>query len=1474
MSSITNIKKAITEIKKITDQPHYKKLDDELNYLINQSIAITVEEYKSLLRLTRLYISTILYVVEELYTLSGDESAFKTKIDSLSNNKTFEYNIKPANGSIQKKTVNYSYFDTFSFDTILTILNAVNNNQSINNSQFFLPSSLSDRNEIADKITVNLNTIIQERVNINRYLESIKTNASKLKVPPTPSTTPTSVANSNGKTVNDYIKEFEENDYRPFNDVNKELEENENRTLPNLKQNANNKPCLTEQIQVHEKHINLVEKYENDILKFNKTPKYTKADIDKTLAGLKKDIEILKELLKIAKGATQDSKPTPSASPTPSPTTPTTPTKPDEKKPEVPLTPEQWGIKFTAGKSFYMDLLPARQSTIPVQGGRDVPNAMPGLNYKLVTQVGKQPIPGFSPVYQNLGVKGMQVTIVGAFTGADGDNTRGTDTPIPKDSKDKTPTWINPKGSPSTSDNPGRGGKLPELSAYNSYTEFVQLCQQGKHMEVEINLFQVYKENIASKIGQDIKLQSTSGNPKFNGIVRSLDVYHATKERTWYTLVMDVTDFGMASKDPIDLNNELDEAVKAAQAELNRIKGTEAKEAATPTSEVANEALDKINKSNLSAEDKNKKRKIVEWFAQLSREAVNSKGFLDPRSNDSIVKQITGKSNFSYVQTIPLTDGTILVKIAQGCSFAGDLLGKYQAVRDFLNLTNVPVLNIASAPTRFIQDLIGAAFFDPSISLAIESNNRNNFTCDSENYFHFTPGDEIINEYIGNGKNTKKGPYYDDFSTSNTLSSLLAKKAQRLTIAEVSRTVAEALGCVAVGIAAEAAAGATLSLGTAAPAYGLKGLFQSATFCSAGIASSLYQRYNTVNQPSDVNEDDVVKQLAASFDVWKIGESFLIQYGISLGIGGISKAIPKITKQGGNVSGFQTLDELNLIKNRSVSIPPNQPNLLTRLLNLTDEQVLKGQQILVKSKTGSGTDFIEVESIRKIDSGNKGNFIIVAKNTGQVYTVDDIVQVPNTVFTQPTVTTNTTPDPANSSTATSSQTAGSTVSRLTKEIDDLKLADNITKEIKSLTHENQRKVLTVIKTKKANPTKSFTISREGQPDLLVNPEDTFSISSSGFVVRKGSVVYDIPYIDVTGSKIVKTSSVPNTTNQTAPPPQSPTQPSSSQNIPDNQSSSPTQQPRGGSQGSTVPIPSGLNEYSTEIFAYLNPYSGKQGIPDIVIKTNGSSYKVNNFSITGDSIQIKGFRVDELTGARIDTKIVTINSKIKAIQTLKNSSGNNLVSLYSVKTFASLDNFLSNVKSNEVVYTINDSLGSNGPGNTYSLVRIQNIQKINRNIYSFMDRDAVKYQKVYKFSDGTSINVETLDSEFTISKTKQSGTVKNNVQVPNQQATSVKSSSNGTSYKLVTNKNELKTYISNLSEGDIIFYDRDDNLGVQFLRSFTGANEKEAKLKIISKNFNGKYVINFPDEVGRISPTTCILSLDELVKFINGISVPI
>ena len=770
-------------------------------------------------------------------------------------------------------------------------------------------------------------------------------------------------------------------------------------------------------------------------------------------------------------------------------------TKSAKSTPEIALTPEQWGIKFTADKPYFMDLLPARQSTIPVQGGRDVPNAMPGLNYKLVTQVGKQAIPGFSPVYQNLGIKGMQVTIVGAFTGGDGANQLADIKDDPEDKfKTSNPFWSNAKGSPSLSDNPGRGGKLPELNAYNSYTEFVQVCQQGKQMKVEINLFQVYRESKATQIGEAVKLQSKNGNPEFTGIVRSLDVYHATKERTWYTLIMDVTDFGMASKGAINLNNKLEEAIKNAQAELDKVKAAEATQAAKTNAAVVPQA-----------ESGNDTRTIDE-LTKTSTIIDNINAITDP--NQKTLQIECYGHMLKVLQHIQNSDIYVfknyLTQIFNGNKNFGDFLGKlyntgkYSDIKFSYKTEQIQVVS-ARVECVVIPLTTTTAFCSYHVYWKIDFGNK------EQPITRYTEVDNLgsaLQNLRPNGQTMGflglQGTAIDKCEGTKAEKNDLLKGLVGWNGKALQNVAGRLVGCVL---------GQGAALGTISAATGGLGTIPMAALLASNCGlQSLAEAYQTMFEFNN-EEGKFGEELAGSL---------LTNFLLTLGTAGLGGAGSKIRGNGfrqGLLTGVGgTLKQGGTVAGASSTVTQTVNKFVDDIANILTNNI---DNLPGKTITSGNIEYVIEKAVK--DSNGKVTSVYV-KDANGIFSQIPVEKIEGIDISlggsQPKVTS--TPDPSITtlpdSTNPPTTTSSSTVSRLDKAIDDIlnRLAPNIKQAIKSKT--NKQTILGLMKRWEnivANPFagKKIKVDLNGE-SIIIDELDILTFSETGVKINNRVITYE------------------------------------------------------------------------------------------------------------------------------------------------------------------------------------------------------------------------------------------------------------------------------------------------------------------------------------------------------------------------------
>ncbi len=258
----------------------------------------------------------------------------------------------------------------------------------------------------------------------------------------------------------------------------------------------------------------------------------------------------------------------------------------DKKEEQAAAPAENWGVKFSysmtesmaagfAGpanqtqNNYFLSLLPAMASQLPLQGAKDVPGSMPGLSFKVVPSVAKLKVPGFQPVFQHLGMDTVMVTMVGCFTGADGAQLL-TDSNAKQSQIQNSAlggaTLFDSYGVPGKSGEEGLRQIVSQLDSYRNFQEFYQFAVlQGRELLVEINLAKNSPVKVDQKAG-DKNLRSANGNPKFKAVVKSMEVYHARSDRTWYTIQLEVTDFGLAGEKPINLTNALSSRIQDAQA--------------------------------------------------------------------------------------------------------------------------------------------------------------------------------------------------------------------------------------------------------------------------------------------------------------------------------------------------------------------------------------------------------------------------------------------------------------------------------------------------------------------------------------------------------------------------------------------------------------------------------------------------------------------------------------------------------------------------------------------------------------------------------------------------------------------------------------------------------------------------------------------------------------------------------------------
>jgi hypothetical protein len=190
-----------------------------------------------------------------------------------------------------------------------------------------------------------------------------------------------------------------------------------------------------------------------------------------------------------------------------------------KQEPTITYPPAaDWGMRVTqvdTNKNYFFSLLPAMDSVIPMTASKDVPNALPGLHIRVKANIAKLRVPGSTPIYQHMGIDSVMITVVGMFTGVDGDKPSPATYLSHATGKDKVGTLM---------------AKLDTYGAMQSFYEHAYLS--GADLDVEINMARYQAFDVKEGVIRSAK----TGNPRFRGHLSLLEVAHARSDRTYYTL--------------------------------------------------------------------------------------------------------------------------------------------------------------------------------------------------------------------------------------------------------------------------------------------------------------------------------------------------------------------------------------------------------------------------------------------------------------------------------------------------------------------------------------------------------------------------------------------------------------------------------------------------------------------------------------------------------------------------------------------------------------------------------------------------------------------------------------------------------------------------------------------------------------------------------------------------------------------------
>lgn len=1172
--SISQIQQSLRELGSFLTQDQYVQLKPQI---LNVKNIVEFDEYLNLVDNVLKYINFLNLVYINLYFHSGDIQSYKSLIDTLNVDLNLEYEIIN-NG---KQTINklYSLKDIGVFDPVLSTFRVVSqaNFNAVNNTIYFLPNVTGDINAIAQNITTAyVTTVLQEWPRIQQLFRNIITLADNLEPEEiTNSITPPLVTNTSLKTLNDLLEEYRDS-WHLFYQTSIDKNNNDIKTLdlfvhknpiahPERMRHVNidSLSNLNDLVHIREEQLKL---YLNNTVSKENTPISSTA-FDTSKIQLQRNINVLNQIIALFKAQANDIKTNDLNNPTGLNKENEDNSNQNNKESISPSEPEyiehvegiqQWGIRFVkkemdnplvgpvlegafTSEYYYMSLLPARQSTIAMQGGRDTPNAMPGLNFKPIPLVGKQTIPGFQPIFQNLGIKGMQVTIVGCFTGADGKNNitnqlhdvwnnkrtaqqqfalKGGDT-----------VWDDPQGRPFALNSSGYN--VNKLNAYNSYIEFQRFVNGGQQVEVEINLNNVYQKstsnmyNEASPYAEETRLQNkVTANPRFTGVIRSIDLYHATKDRTWYTLIMEVSDFGLASLTPINLNNRLQEAIDTAKAELAALNEKQKQEEALSVpgqDDELNSSLKNLLDRILAIKDPVQREKQLAIMGHLAE-------------NLSVIKS---KNNYAYRQ----------YNGADQLSFT-EWLG---TIGNYSDITYMPVKH------KGIDSIFLRARVDCGKVLTV------NLPCNSE-LFWLIDGDENsqkpLTRYTGAGfaQNPKRfsnpidigfdpiGPYPEENGSASEKSNLLGQ-SQRLTPAEIAAVVLRGVSCVAApaivagGVTAIGAGVTIVSGGTAAPVSipatastaAAAAAVASAKFCAVTTAGNIQTSYGEFNKNDREWDNAVWGDIVADL-IWEL-VTFGVARGIKFGSSKIRGAVSNLPAQGVPVPGGLGDIDINLpngpLFGGGVTPPVSNPilalpsagqtggGILQRLLSLPNPQVLVGRTITV-----NGIDLPVIEVIADAAS-NSFNIKVVDNGLVKTIPINQVTGLPADLLAIPVNPVRNTDIPV---------TPSVPVNTANLEIDKFALPDSVKNQIKSLNNVQKEKVIKLFNVKN-------TLQDADTGRLILADGTILQFTNRTNVTFDGTKIFfdntEIPYSNILDTRINSptTTNITNTpTSNNTPPP--------------------------------------------------------------------------------------------------------------------------------------------------------------------------------------------------------------------------------------------------------------------------------------------------------------------------------------------------
>jgi hypothetical protein len=171
------------------------------------------------------------------------------------------------------------------------------------------------------------------------------------------------------------------------------------------------------------------------------------------------------------------------------------------------------------GKTFNMLLPPSIESKHP---GRSNPLQLPGLQIKAGVNISKLKIPGFFPIYQNLGVESLTISMSGMFTGYDGVNSLAA------------ANWENAVGI-------GQSEVQQGQDSFASASELYDFAVSNKAL-VQVTIY-TSDSSFIPKQSASTTFRDTSSNISFKGYIKEFEQVYIRQDRNYYMLKFEIIDF-------------------------------------------------------------------------------------------------------------------------------------------------------------------------------------------------------------------------------------------------------------------------------------------------------------------------------------------------------------------------------------------------------------------------------------------------------------------------------------------------------------------------------------------------------------------------------------------------------------------------------------------------------------------------------------------------------------------------------------------------------------------------------------------------------------------------------------------------------------------------------------------------------------------------------------------------------------------